>query len=324
MLTFLEFYITLMGFVNFRLYSEMNASYPPKFEKTANYLEVHSISFGGNNAEVMDDQAAVDSLDEFKSTAQDEEEQDANAITLQKIQQQTNEISALRNLFSKCVFFISRETPRYALEFMIRSCGGQVSWDETAGANPPYPETDERITHQICDRPSVPNRILSRHYVQPQWVADCINARKLLQTKYYEPGQVLPPHLSPFVEAKEGDYVPESAESFIERAERGEQEDDEQEELEEDGEEEETLEEKDEVKVVKEEEDEEEQAETPKKPTKTKKRTAAEIEEQEQKEMAHIMMSNKQRKLYKQMQYGLNKKKEEVRNKQYVQGANVF
>ena len=43
-----------------------------------------------------------------------------------------------------------------------------------------------------------------------------------------------------------------------------------------------------------------------------KKRTAAEIEEEEQKDLAKIMMTNKQAKLYNKIQYGKDKKAAEV------------
>lgn len=47
-----------------------------------------------------------------------------------------------------------------------------------------------------------------RYYIQPQWVYDCVNAKMLLAVEDYFLGVTLPPHLSPFVEEKEGDYVP--------------------------------------------------------------------------------------------------------------------
>lgn len=53
------------------------------------------------------------------------------------------------------------------LEFVIRSFGGQVSWE---GEGAPYPETDEKITHHITDREVLKNATLKRAYVQPQWV----------------------------------------------------------------------------------------------------------------------------------------------------------
>ncbi|KAJ1968349.1 mRNA-binding ribosome synthesis protein nop7, partial [Dimargaris verticillata] len=63
----------------------------------------------------------------------------------------------------------------------------------------------------ICDRPSLQHTVLGRAYVQPQWVYDSANFQRLMPVEAYAPGKALPPHLSPFVEYKEGDYVPDEA-----------------------------------------------------------------------------------------------------------------
>jgi pescadillo protein len=275
MLTFLEFYRTLVGFVNFKLYNEINMTYPPKIDETGGFHLDDQMPTATNSTKNEDEDDTTNIVDEFKSTAGAGEEDDNATVTLAKIQAASNATSDLQNLFKNQKFYLSRETPRYALEFMITSCGGQVSWDVSVGLNPPFPESDETINYQITDRPAVSNRVLGRTYVQPQWVADCINARKIVKASIYEPGSVLPPHLSPFVEVKEGDYVPETG-------------------LESDVEEEVT-----------------EEVSAEEKPKKTKKRTAAEIEEEEMKEMSTVMMTNKQRKLYTKMQYGIQQKADE-------------
>ncbi|KAI7886923.1 hypothetical protein K492DRAFT_202867 [Lichtheimia hyalospora FSU 10163] len=317
MLTFLEFYITLMGFVNFRLYNELNMNYPPKLDVSSGSIQLDNVPASLKQAE--DDNAAgadtTATLDEFKTVGSKDEDEDENedagATTLRQIQEHSLEVSSLRNLFSKCVFFLSRETPRYALEFMITSCGGQVSWDETVGANPPYPESDERITHHICDRPTVNDRVLSRVYIQPQWVADCINRRKLVRPSLYEPGKELPPHLSPFVEVKEGDYVPDDIEDDT---------------VDQDMEEKENAQAAapvNEDQVYEEELKAEAEGVTfseykgddqkTKKKSAGKKRSATEIDEDaEQKEMAMGMMSTKQKKLYKIMKATNQRKADET------------
>lgn len=86
---------------------------------------------------------------------------------------------------------------------------GEVSWDKMLFVGSTFDEDDETITHQIIDRPSVDKKYISRYYVQPQWIFDCVNARSLLPTTDYLMGATLPPHLSPFVDKnRERDYVP--------------------------------------------------------------------------------------------------------------------
>ena len=139
------------------------------------------------------------------------------------------------DLFAPYHFFLSREVTRPTLEFIVRSFGGRVGWDPILGAGSPYDVSDPRITHHIVDRP-VPvagsasatatagadgNAVIlasypgKRAYIQPQWVVDCVNQRKLLPTEQYAPGATLPPHLSPFVDAQkvreQGGYVPAEA-----------------------------------------------------------------------------------------------------------------
>ena len=86
-----------------------------------------------------------------------------------------------------------------------RCFGGTVSWGTSDAVGSSFSESDDAVTHQIVDRPDQRHRFLSRVYVQPQWVYDSVNFKRLLPAGNYAPGGVLPPHLSPFV--VENDYV---------------------------------------------------------------------------------------------------------------------
>ena len=110
-------------------------------------------------------------------------------------------------LFKGLVFFLGREVPREQLLLVIRSFGGQAGW---AGEGSPIAESDERITHQVIDRPVADSTVYdTREYIQPQWVFDSANARVLVRAPLYAPGNVPPPHLSPFVDAEAEGYMPE-------------------------------------------------------------------------------------------------------------------
>ncbi|CAF1481979.1 unnamed protein product [Rotaria magnacalcarata] len=214
MATFLEFYTTLLGFVNYKLYSEHGLIYPPKLT----FTPTTSSSTLCSEDEFSDEFLASLGLPIMKKpelNPVDKIEIDQEAAQLlgdtvadEDARKKEEEAKTLQKLFSKCKFFISREVPREMFAFAIRACGGDVSWDKTMCAGASYDVSDQSITHQLIDRPKLHEMAVNRVYVQPQWIFDSINARKLLPVDNYLPGSVLPPHLSPFVEEKEGDYVP--------------------------------------------------------------------------------------------------------------------
>eukprot|EP01130_Rhizamoeba_saxonica_P002645 TRINITY_DN12407_c0_g1_i1.p1 TRINITY_DN12407_c0_g1~~TRINITY_DN12407_c0_g1_i1.p1 ORF type:complete len:573 (-),score=166.70 TRINITY_DN12407_c0_g1_i1:15-1568(-) len=232
MLSFLEFYEVLMGFVNFRLFSNIGLTYPPVIDaslsRNGEYLsslktqeEIERLESGNTPAltkgdknesksrvktlsEVLKNVNEEDIMDQEEVPSSDEEEEDLDefdeATKLLKLEQ-----LIYKNLFKGCVFWIGRENPKESLEFIIKSLGGNVYWDGI-GKTIDY----EEITHQIIDRNgAVRNPILSREYVQPQYVYDCINAKCILPTEKYQPGVELPPHISPFVEEDVDGYIPE-------------------------------------------------------------------------------------------------------------------
>jgi pescadillo protein len=227
MLTFVEFYATLIGFINFKLYHSLNLKYPPQIEGLTAPPEVLTMP-----SQVVEDSTPLTAAEEdhteilaslghslarvvFEDMMEetDEEEipvemsaEEAELRAAAKCEEE--KLTHFKKLFEPCNFFLSREVPREALTFVIRCFGGQVSWESATGSGASYSEPDERVTHHIVDRPVQGHRYFGRHYIQPQWVFDCVNRQRLLPTSEYSPGSVLPPHLSPFVCEGEGDYVP--------------------------------------------------------------------------------------------------------------------
>ena len=277
MATFVEFYTTLLGFVNFRLYTSIGLVYPPTFngksdeqggELGAFTLEGRGIDgqeqnvgqaseyVNGDpgakalanvaNQDIQKQIAAIENLPDAEQDGQQDEEQvpeedihDAidtfeatgdDADVLPQPQASSNEAASL---FAPFTFFLSRETPRQPLEFILRAFGcKRIGWDAVLGDGAfTNNENDPTITHQIVDRPLSaspleeqainPNSDLSasqavrsghrmpgRTYIQPQWVWDCVNEVRLLRPDLYAPGATLPPHLSPWVKPTKGAYDP--------------------------------------------------------------------------------------------------------------------
>ncbi|KAK4555147.1 mRNA-binding ribosome synthesis protein nop7 [Recurvomyces mirabilis] len=266
--TFVDFYTTLLGFINFRLYTGIGLVYPPRLdarseeqgaELAAFHLEGQAdgkqevmageimdtdtnakaqaeadkmLALSGADAEDVEKEELEEAEEKAASTALDQFaslDPSADALLQPSL---TADAESAGQLFEPFTFFLSRETPRHPLEFILKSFGcKRVGWDTSLGEPGAYcPEDDKRITHQVVDRPDIPlpsppltdgeadedaaptrtsnQRVPGRIYVQPQWVWDTINAGQLQRPDLYAPGATLPPHLSPWVKPKKGDYDP--------------------------------------------------------------------------------------------------------------------
>lgn len=272
--TFVEFYQTLLGFVNFRLYTSIGLVYPPKFDKTSDEqgAELGAFTLEGNSVGPLEQpklqitngesnvapdpklQAEIDKLmlqlnqpEEIKDNGNVEQavedEEEPATDTIDKFEpaapggdilpQPAYSATDPSTLFSNFTFFLSRETPRQPLEFILRAFGcKRIGWDAVLGEGAfTHNELDPSITHQVVDRPPIQvlpseddeeavednqnsqrlkpgSRVPGRIYVQPQWIWDSVNDEELKRPDFYAPGASLPPHLSPFVKKVRGQYDP--------------------------------------------------------------------------------------------------------------------
>ncbi|POW12915.1 hypothetical protein PSTT_04167 [Puccinia striiformis] len=237
MLTFLELYQTLLGFVFYRLFQNINLVYPPKLDfnmdeagaglnalilessnqaLVADQIETNEPTTGRQTAKNVRNE--IKSLISAQSNAQEEEGDKDEQMEVDPVVESNEEDEP--GLFSPYAFFLSREVTRPMLEFVIKCSGGEVGWDPILGAGSPYLESDPRITHHVIDRPELPASTTSlpqRAFIQPQWVVDSINKSTLLPAEEYAPGKILPPHLSPFINEEEvrrqGGYLPQASQT---------------------------------------------------------------------------------------------------------------
>lgn len=192
--TFVEFYCTLLGFVNYRLYTSIGLVYPPKFDVASDERGAELAAFtleGRHGAGVLEKENGLKSL--TNGHAQDgnsealqaridriaqEDAPDEDAEQEEQLEEQAENgvidtftpaapegdilpqpdltVDKSARLFSNFTFFISREAPRHPIEFLLRAFGcKRIGWDAVLGDGAfTHDETDSRITHQIVDRPA--------------------------------------------------------------------------------------------------------------------------------------------------------------------------
>ncbi|KIJ68273.1 hypothetical protein HYDPIDRAFT_81496 [Hydnomerulius pinastri MD-312] len=195
MLTFLELYQTLLGFVFFKLYTDAGLVYPPpldagqdetgagigafslqtaeknvtpasKPEKAAKKASTKEVRQAIKNITAESSSADQDvDMDAVDDEAADVDEEfvahpsaaDTNTVISLPTLQSLSAIpkSTPASLFSPYTFFLSRETSRPVFEFLVRSFGGRIGWPASSGSGSPIAESDDSITHVIIDRPMV-------------------------------------------------------------------------------------------------------------------------------------------------------------------------
>ncbi|GAB1224300.1 hypothetical protein ENUP19_0188G0009 [Entamoeba nuttalli] len=204
---FLSFYVVLMKFINYKLYTNAGLNYPPEITK------INGVEFLGTvqleplqlqkETEVVSKDHDVQELNEALKQVKGEGENLAtemlvNHDTGASVQVTSHFVqSSGSGLFSGLVFYIQREVPRHPVAFVIETLGGIIVDNVD----------DESITHQIGERGEHKN--IEREFIQPQWIFDCVNENFILPCGEYTIGQKLPPHLSPYVNEEEEGYITE-------------------------------------------------------------------------------------------------------------------
>uniref|UniRef100_A0A3B4UIK2 Pescadillo homolog n=1 Tax=Seriola dumerili TaxID=41447 RepID=A0A3B4UIK2_SERDU len=322
MATFTELYTTLLGFVNFRLYHSLNLLYPPKvfwtLKMSQGLFSIYKLSaLSASLSRVVSSAEEEEAeLDQFPIEGEDIEKMEAR-------EKEHTQQEAQKKLFEGLKFYLNREVPRESLAFIIRCFGGEVSWDKSVCIGSTYEVTDETITHQIVDRPNIDKQHINRYYIQPQWVYDCVNAKIRLPVEDYFLGVTLPPHLSPFVEEKDGDYVPPEKVKImaLQRGEKPEEEEGEDEEEEEqedddnndddDDDEEEEEEEEKNLKKMEQQRSQGKSLQVKVTPGKVKVENTVRLEQEEkaeEKRLAIMMMKKKEKYLYDKIMFGKKRK----------------
>lgn len=157
MITFLEFYETLLKFVNFKLFVNSNLKYPPFEIEAQNLQEQQYFSYKQFKLE------KIKRNDNFQA-----HENSKYAIS-QEFQETSEEVKQMLNsdnyegksLFKGLKFFLNREVPRISLEFIILSFGGEVYWEDDGSE---INEDSPQITHFVTDRNLKDLKILKTRY----------------------------------------------------------------------------------------------------------------------------------------------------------------
>lgn len=140
MLTFLEFYMTMLKFTMFKLYRELNLSFPPKLTSFEEQNDTFSFTMIENEpvSKLEDDQAG-----KYEVSAEFQNEE-----IVKKIMGKKEEKRAL--VFAGLTFFLSNEIFREPFEFMLMAMGAKVIYHEDNFESEEFKNSS--ITHVVTER----------------------------------------------------------------------------------------------------------------------------------------------------------------------------
>ena len=190
--TFVEFYCTLLGFINYKLYTSIGLVYPPRFDQGSDErgAELGAFTLEGRNVTekslesrnntkqlthgqpqnsaktqaVIDQIAKEEQIDDDQPDTENQDLQEADSAAdkfqvtgpeADDLPQPEVDSDETAQMFSDFTFYISREAPRAPIEFLLRAFGcKRIGWDKVVGEGAyTFDERDTRITHQIVDKP---------------------------------------------------------------------------------------------------------------------------------------------------------------------------
>ncbi|KAG2350542.1 hypothetical protein BDR05DRAFT_1054641 [Suillus weaverae] len=194
MLTFLELYQTLLGFVFFKLYTDAGLVYPPPLDsgkdesgagvgafnlrsanpspatgapksdapkvsskevrQTIKNITAESSSVPPTDVDIDRTGSLPDAAEEEFVPQASKSDLDVPSSLPTLLSLSSLPKSSSTNIFAPYTFWLSRESSRSIFEFLIRSFGGRIGWPVSSGGGSPFTEDDEAITHVIIDRPA--------------------------------------------------------------------------------------------------------------------------------------------------------------------------
>ncbi|ANQ08357.1 Pescadillo-like protein [Plasmodium coatneyi] len=215
---FIEYYICLLKFVLFKLYKMHNMTYPPEQSELLKNEKLKHLSYDEYlislckerfpsqhtlDSGLVADAHPVETAPEEGAPQVGEQSQSENHHEEEEIKHDIDEQNdTLKDLFKNQVYYIHTDMPLEILSLIILSCGGAVGWNSPYS---PYHLGDDKITHEILEPygegKQIEQQKIERMYVQPQYIFDCLNRKKILPCSDYSVDvKNLPVHLSPFIE----------------------------------------------------------------------------------------------------------------------------